>query len=350
MSNLSDQLKTNLLAQPWEHTQRWLERDHPNLLERINRLMVVDEAYRLDNVDQVLPASNFSKMGYEGGHTDLFRALPFGKEIRPGDWVALKSEYAGVHLRLTETEPQQEAKQSEVKSLKHVSPTDVYWAGTDENEFFYLPKAWCKLASSAQEYLALLSPEQINILCDGEESSLTEHAREIDLIKKYCIENFDSDVCGLYHGPDHWARVCLHAHAVSRSLGVDPLISHIFAWVHDSQREDDGDDFDHGPRAAAFVMKNRSELFGFLSDAQIETLSSACHSHSNGLTHADEWTLACWDADRLDLWRVDIEPNPRYLCTPYAKEQKTIKASRALCFEHEEFGVTEERDFCSDLN
>ena len=32
----------------------------------------------------------------------------------------------------------------------------------------------------------------------------------------------------------------------------------------------------------------------------------------------------CWDADRLDLGRVGIVPNPRYLCTPAAKSPAVI--------------------------
>ena len=34
--------------------------------------------------------------------------------------------------------------------------------------------------------------------------------------------------------------------------------------------------------------------------------------------------MACWDADRLDLLRVGIVPDPRRLCTPFARLEETI--------------------------
>jgi uncharacterized protein len=42
----------------------------------------------------------------------------------------------------------------------------------------------------------------------------------------------------------------------------------------------------------------------------------------------------CWDADRLDLGRVGIEPHPDYLCTAEARHPETIAAAhgRALAW------------------
>jgi uncharacterized protein len=45
----------------------------------------------------------------------------------------------------------------------------------------------------------------------------------------------------------------------------------------------------------------------------------------------DEPTLGvCWDADRLNLWRVGKEPLPQYLSTPRAKNPETIEWARRL--------------------
>ncbi len=38
---------------------------------------------------------------------------------------------------------------------------------------------------------------------------------------------------------------------------------------------------------------------------------------------------ACWDADRLDLWRVGIDPDPERLCTaPARKPEVLMRANR----------------------
>ena len=36
---------------------------------------------------------------------------------------------------------------------------------------------------------------------------------------------------------------------------------------------------------------------------------------------------ACWDADRLDLSRVDITPEPRYLCTEHGRREETLRVA-----------------------
>ena len=37
--------------------------------------------------------------------------------------------------------------------------------------------------------------------------------------------------------------------------------------------------------------------------------------------------MVCWDADRLDLARVGIVPNPKYLCAAYARRPDVIQAA-----------------------
>jgi uncharacterized protein len=320
-----EQLAALLQVKPWAWIQRWLDRDYPDLLARISRLTVTDEDYRLDQVHKAVPASNLRSMGIpESTVMDVYRALPGGADIRPGDWVATRRSYAERHVRTPA------AGEFEVKALPRVQLSDVYWAGTDENEFFYLPAAWRLKASSAEAYLRQLTPEMIRILCDGEEARLTRHRAGVESIRTHVMDAFDHGNLGLDHGADHWERVRQHSHAVSRSLGVDPLIGHLFALVHDSQREDEGSDPEHGPRAAAFVLANRAGLFGFLSDGQIAALAHACREHSNGMTQGLPEVQACWDADRLDLWRVGATPDPQWLCTDYAKDEGVIAAAQTL--------------------
>lgn len=47
--------------------------------------------------------------------------------------------------------------------------------------------------------------------------------------------------------------------------------------------------------------------------------------HSDGHTQGEAAIRACWGADRLDLGRVGIEPHPLRLCTPAARERRSIR-------------------------
>jgi hypothetical protein len=303
---------------------RFLKQTDSNLLERINRLIVVDDEYRLDLVQEIIPEENLLRMGHDpdGHQIDVWRSLPVGGEIRPGDWIALSADYAKKHLR------EREKTGFEVKRLRAVRHDDIYWAGTDENEFFYLPAAWRKTAYNPIDYLRSLTPEQVRILCDGEGASITRHSQAIELLERHILDTFDHDACGIAHGPEHWDRVCYHSEAVARHLGVDPLIGHVFALVHDSQRQDEGLDPGHGPRAAQFIVDHAETLFGFLTPLQRQMLAHACELHSDGHIHSHAYAMVCWDADRLDLWRVGIEPAAHLLCTEHARDERSIGHAR----------------------
>ncbi len=93
----------------------------------------------------------------------------------------------------------------------------------------------------------------------------------------------------------------------------------LFALLHDSMRENEHRDPEHGPRAAAFaVALHESGLLG-VSDAQAEQLRYACSEHADGLVSSEPTVAACWDADRLDLPRVGIEPRPDLFSTELAR-------------------------------
>lgn len=326
--SLSETVASRLQADSDKEIERWLERDHHSILQRITRLTVVDDEYRLDRLDQIVPPEIIAQINYEIGdvHCSIWRGLPNGKDIRPGDWVALNSEYAHKHRRHVEGEAA-----FSVKNLPLVLASDVYWAGTDKDEYFFLPAAWRRTVEHPATYLRELSTDQLRSLCDGEQSSITRHQKAIDRLEDFILDHFDHDACGIAHGPAHWRRVQDHGTVIARSLGIDPLIPHIFGLVHDSQRQDEGTDPGHGRRAAEFVLAERTRLFDFLSNAEVEQLAHACELHSDGHTHSEHTSaLACWDADRLDLGRVGIEPDPRHLCTSYARDEHIIEAAIAL--------------------
>ena len=54
-------------------------------------------------------------------------------------------------------------------------------------------------------------------------------------------------------------------------------------------------------------------------------LREACEGHSAGHVDADPVVQVCWDADRLDLGRVGIRPDPRLLCTLPARQSEYIE-------------------------
>lgn len=127
------------------------------------------------------------------------------------------------------------------------------------------------------------------------------------------------------HGAPHWARVMHHGLYIARHTGADTRVIRLFALLHDSQRVNEGTDPGHGPRAAAFVLSlHRDGLLG-LDDTRADWLAEACHGHSEGLRRGNATIQACWDADRLDLGRVGVRPDPRRLCTAVAADPARIE-------------------------
>jgi uncharacterized protein len=122
------------------------------------------------------------------------------------------------------------------------------------------------------------------------------------------------------HGPDHWRRVAENgAKLAAETPGADPWVVAIFAAIHDTQRLTDRYDPDHGPRAA--MLARRLHEAGELeaTEGQLELLVKACAGHTRGRTTGDPTVGCCWDADRLDLPRCGIEPDPRLLSTEAGK-------------------------------
>jgi uncharacterized protein len=126
------------------------------------------------------------------------------------------------------------------------------------------------------------------------------------------------------HGEAHWARVYENAQRLAAKTGADQEILELFAYLHDSKRQNDGWDRGHGQRAAAFVESLRGGLL-VLPHTKFDCLAYAIAHHSDGLTEASVTIQTCWDADRLDLGRIGVRPNPRYLCTEAAKDPAVIE-------------------------
>jgi uncharacterized protein len=125
------------------------------------------------------------------------------------------------------------------------------------------------------------------------------------------------------HGVAHWARVLENGRRLAGATAARLGVVELFAVLHDSRRESEGRDLDHGRRAAAFVRAERGRLFD-LEDGDLELLVEACAGHVDGLVVGDATVGTCWDADRLDLGRVGIAPRPALLCTSAGRAADTI--------------------------
>jgi uncharacterized protein len=135
--------------------------------------------------------------------------------------------------------------------------------------------------------------------------------------------------CGPHsiHGPDHWRRVERNGLLIAGRAGADVTVVRLFALFHDSRRENDHRDDGHGTRGAMLARELRGVAYD-LPGVQFELLHLACVGHTDGLLHDDPTIGTCWDADRLDLGRVGITPDPKFMSTPYGKELARVEFRR----------------------
>jgi len=126
------------------------------------------------------------------------------------------------------------------------------------------------------------------------------------------------------HGIAHWARVTENGRRLAPLTGADQEIIELFALLHDSRRCNEAVDPGHGSRGAEFARRLRGSLIE-LDDRRFELLAEACAQHTEGLTEGDITLETCWDADRLDLFRVSIRPVPARLCTPSARDPAMLE-------------------------
>ena len=126
------------------------------------------------------------------------------------------------------------------------------------------------------------------------------------------------------HGIYHWQRVKENGFRLAKMTQANFHVVELFAYLHDSRRLNEGLDRQHGKRAAKYVTSLRGSTID-LPARDFDRLVYACRYHSDGLTEADITIQTCWDADRLDLGRVGIKPDPQYLCTDAAKNPELIE-------------------------
>lgn len=130
------------------------------------------------------------------------------------------------------------------------------------------------------------------------------------------------------HGLVHWARVSETGARLADATGADPEVVMLFALFHDARRVNEFDDDDHGLRGGEFARSLRGTLV-YLDDARFDLLFEACRLHTDGHITEEPTLAACWDADRLDLGRVGITPDPARLCSDAARGLREWAHARA---------------------
>jgi uncharacterized protein len=122
------------------------------------------------------------------------------------------------------------------------------------------------------------------------------------------------------HGETHSMRVAMNGLALAkRDAKIDGLTVLAFAILHDFMRFGDGTDLNHGERAAQWIDRLASQL-SFLGANRLVELRLAVHAHAWGETTELPTIGACWDADRLDLWRCEMVPDPSLMSTRVGKD------------------------------
>lgn len=141
-------------------------------------------------------------------------------------------------------------------------------------------------------------------------------------IMKELIKSFKLNINSGFHGYSHWARVLENGLIIASMNGANKKVIIAFSFFHDICRENEEKDPEHGPRGAEALMLYKNDLG--LTDEEIKLAFEACYNHTN-VIHSDNLTIGtCWDADRLDLMRVGIYPDVKYLNTQIAKEPALI--------------------------
>jgi len=140
---------------------------------------------------------------------------------------------------------------------------------------------------------------------------------------KSVVSQFELETYG-HHGPSHWMRVRKNGLDLAKVTGANTKVIELFALFHDSCRQNEYHDSGHGGRGAELaVWYHRQGMFNCTA-VELALLVDACTHHTDGVS-CDDMTLAtCWDADRLDLWRCGITPDPNRLFTEAAKQKNMI--------------------------
>ena len=153
----------------------------------------------------------------------------------------------------------------------------------------------------------------------SENNILIPNVSEADIIeiRNFALKGWE---LGETHGLSHWQRVerngiILSTYNGKIREGINMKIVRFFAYLHDKCRLNDWADLEHGVRAAGMLPIIRDTILKDFTDEEVSLLDRACRYHTTELRTGNPTIDVCFDADRLDLGRVGIVPNPKRMAT-----------------------------------
>lgn len=140
---------------------------------------------------------------------------------------------------------------------------------------------------------------------------------EIEEVRNFALTGW---MLGETHGLPHWQRVERNGIILSMKNGqirddINIKVVRFFAYLHDKCRLNDWADLEHGARAADMLVTIRDTILKGFTDEEVSLLEKACRYHTTELRTGIPTVDVCFDADRLDLGRVGITPNPKLMAS-----------------------------------
>lgn len=141
---------------------------------------------------------------------------------------------------------------------------------------------------------------------------------DMEALRCFCDSRWPEEM-GRTHGVEHWDRVTKFGQLLYQE-GADLDVILAFAYLHDSERMNNGHDINHGKRASRLIDKIRHTKLKNMTDEQITMLKKACELHTIAHRTGNLTIDICFDADRMDLLRVGIVPLPERMATTRGAE------------------------------
>ena len=131
------------------------------------------------------------------------------------------------------------------------------------------------------------------------------------------------------HGVKHWIQVYHYTQFLAKSYNIESEVFLLFSLLHDSKRENEYEDIEHGIKAARSIEAYQNQGLILLSNEDTERLIFACANHTKAdkshPLYQDLVVQICLDADKLDIGRVGVIPHESHFLTDVAK--KIVKNS-----------------------
>lgn len=161
--------------------------------------------------------------------------------------------------------------------------------------------------------------DRVKNLLVSKNNILLPKVSETDIIevRKFALNDWE---LGETHGLSHWQRVERNGILLSTENGtirkdVNLKVVRFFAYLHDKCRLNDWADLDHGIRSADMLPGIRETILKDFTDEEVSLLDKACRYHTTEQCTGIPTVDVCFDADRLDLGRVGVKPNPKFMAT-----------------------------------